>query len=387
MKSYVLNLVTLLVTISCGIENDRERIRSNENLVDTLQSQLEEIVNKHMQTALNDTLINSFSIGVHNQGYAYTFHLGGLTQGRNDSPNDNTIYEIASVTKTFTGTLTAKAILDGKLNLDDDIRKYLPQPYPNLEYEGHPIRIQHLLTHTSGLPSGILGMPNVERDLNEIEFNKAYLKFENQATRSDFFKHLSKVSIKEIPGSKFNYSNPGSNLMGYILGKVYDKPFQKLIEEDILSKAKMNNTYFRVPEKERYRIANGYLLDMPAPETKLSETLWGAEGALKSTITDMLNYIDFQFKEIDLVKESHRKIYEIDKDYWIGYYWWSIENQNHDLHLRHDGGITRGKTVLVIYPEQKIGICVFTNQSSMTIINTLSELTYNIYNDLKELNK
>ncbi|WP_075343933.1 serine hydrolase domain-containing protein [Tenacibaculum agarivorans] len=88
-------------------------------------------------------------------------------------------------------------------------------------------------------------------------------------------------------------------------------------------------------------------------------------------------------KNDKIVRESHKKIFEIDTNYWIGYYWWIISNQNYDLHFRHDGGISRAKNILAIFPKKKIGISIFTNQSSMKINEELNQLLYKIYDDLK----
>ncbi len=351
---------------------------------DAIGKNVKKIIDKNAKETLKDSLINSLSIGIYINNVSYNFHYGELTKDQGDTATNETIYEIASVTKTFTGTLAAKAVLEGKLNLEDDIRKYLPKAYPNLEYQGQAIQIKHLLTHTSGLPSGIIGMEETLSNSNEIEFHKAALKVEGKQTKTSFFEDLANFNITNKPGTKFNYSNFGSNLMGYILESVYKKPFQQLIIDEIVKKAKMNNTYFQTPQNKQSMLANGYLLEEPMPETNLANLFWGAEGALKSTTADMLKYISYQFKNDEIVKESHKKIFEIDTDYWIGYFWWSIENQNYDLHYRHDGGISRAKNVLVIYPKNKIGISVITNQSSIRVSQKLSDLTYQIYNELKK---
>ena len=146
----------------------------------------------------------------------------------------------------------------------------------------------------------------------------------------------------------------------------------------------MEDTHFNVPENKQHRLANGYLLGNPVPETKLANTLWGAEGALKSTTSDMLRYISYQFKNNAIVRESHRKIFEAGPNYWICYFWWSIEDQNYDLHYRHDGGISRAKNVLAIFPGNKIGISIFTNESNSSVNQKLNDLMHNIYNELKK---
>jgi len=383
-------LVLFLICLSCKSQNKKIKSvvincdKSVEIYNDSIGNYVKQIIDKNAKETLKDSLINSLSIGIYINNVTYNFHYGELTKGKGDTPTNETIYEIASVTKTFTGTLAAKAVLEGKLSLEDDIRKYLPQPYSNLQFKGEPIKIKHLLTHTSGLPNGTQGMNEIPTNLDETEFGKVYLELENKQTKSDFFNYLSEINLIEKPGSKFNYSNFGSNLMGYILERVYKKPFQQLIINEIIKKIQMHNTYFNVPFNKQSMLANGYRLGKSMPETNLAKTLWGAEGALKSTTSDMLKYIRYQLKNGSIVKESHKKIYEIDTDYWIGYFWWIIENQNYDLHYRHDGGIPRAKNVLAIFPKKNIGISIITNESAISVNQKLDDLTHKIYNELKE---
>ncbi|MBC2845725.1 serine hydrolase domain-containing protein [Winogradskyella flava] len=383
-------LVLFLIYSSCKSQNRKSNkviVHSNTSVEiynDAIGKEIKQIIDKNAKEILKDSLINSLSIGLYINNVSFAFNYGELTKGKGDIPTNKTIYEIASVTKTFTGTLAAKAVLEGKLTLEDDIRNYLSKPYRNLEYKGEPIKIKHLLTHTSGLPGDVITLgTEINQNSDEIGFNKIVVAHENKKTKAVFFESLSKINLTEKPGTIFNYSNAGTNLMGYILEKVYKKPFQKLIMNEIVSEAQMEDTYFNVPKNKQPRLANGYLLGKPMPKTKLANTLWGAEGALKSTTSDILKYISYQFKNNAIVKESHKKIFEAGPDYWICYFWWSIEDQNYDLHFRHDGGISRAKNVLAIFPEKKIGISIITNESSIRINQKLNDLMHNIYNELK----
>ncbi len=391
MKKIIILLSLTLVFSNCNsqkILGNKAIVHNNKSVEiysDAIGKEIKQIIDKSANEVLKDSLINSLSIGLYINNVSFAFNYGELTKGKGDIPTNKTIYEIASVTKTFTGTLAAKAVLEGKLDLEDDIRNYLSNSYPNLEYKGEPIKIKHLLSHTSGLPGDVIALNNeINQNSNEIEFNKIVVAHENKKTKAIFFESLSKINLTEKPGTTFNYSNAGTNLMGYILEKVYKKPFQRLIMKEVVAKVQMEDTYFNVPENKKYRLANGYLLGNPVPETKLANTLWGAEGALKSTTSDMLKFISYQFKNDAIARESHRKIFEAGPDYWICYFWWSIEDQNYDLHYRHDGGISRAKNVLAIFPENKIGISIFTNESAISVNQKLNDLMHNIYNGLKK---
>ncbi len=114
------------------------------------------------------------SVGVIFNDDIRSLHFGTTSPESAVSPTDDTIYGIASVTKTFTGVLLAKAALDGKLRLDDDIRDYLGGSYPNLEQNGYPITVAQLVNHTSGLPNTMPDRPGSALANNQ----KTQLKFD-----------------------------------------------------------------------------------------------------------------------------------------------------------------------------------------------------------------
>jgi Beta-lactamase len=94
------------------------------------------------------------------RGQERYYNYGEVVRGGKVLPTSRTIFEIGSITKTMTGVLLAQAVRDKKLQIDDDIRRYLPGKYPQLEFGGKPIRVRHLAKHTSGLPASPPGIPD-----------------------------------------------------------------------------------------------------------------------------------------------------------------------------------------------------------------------------------
>lgn len=382
----------LLWILMCTLVNCQAQPSENQQNArsitasDSVDLNLKQIIKKHAKVFLEDTITNAVSVGILFQGKTITAHYGALDKGKSNIPNDNTIYEIASVTKTFTGTLAAQAVLDGKLHLQNDIRIYLDGKYPNLQHQGKPILIKHLLTHTSGLPADNKGVAAVPTSLPSAERRRRVNEIEKRQTKAKFFQYLHEIVIDTFPGSRFKYSNFGTNLMAVILEKVYKKPFQTLVKEKVIRKAGLQNTYFHLPSKHQKKLANGYNeLGILMPHLMLEKTLWGAEGALKSTVPDMLRYMRFQLDTHNpVVVEAHQPIRELDTNYWIGYFWWIIGAKGKNLHFRHDGGAAGTRNVMLLYPESNLGIWVVTNVIGPQVFNNLSKLGKGIYNDLKK---
>lgn len=322
---------------------------------------IENAITKNALLLLEDKRFHSVSIAVLKDGESIVRHFGELSIGKGDKPNDSTLYELASVTKTFTGYVAAKAVLDKKIDLNDDIRKYLNEPYPNLEYKGEPIKIKDLLTHTSGFPN----FP---------------LKSENKEA---FFEGLKLIKIETKPGEVYSYSNTAPELTAYILEKVYQKSFEELVSDFVLKPNEMNQTKFTLNDSDKANLVKGYN-DKNELMPNFSRTLWGGISGLHSTTTDLIKYMKLQLDESNLVvNESHKRLYKEGNDFWEGYHWYILENDN-QLIYRHHGGIYGMQNWFVIYPKQNMGISILTNTSFDGTGYILEEVVDKLFEDISK---
>jgi len=118
------------------------------------QDSIDRTIAKEVAKLMKLSGYTAVSGAIYIRGRATQFHYGKLSNGK--KPTNNTIYEIGSITKTYTGLLLSQAVYDHKVNLDDDIRSYLDNKYPNLILSNNrPITLRHLITHISGLPTAI----------------------------------------------------------------------------------------------------------------------------------------------------------------------------------------------------------------------------------------
>ena len=108
-------------------------IDCNAQLIDTpitdnpLKTKIDSLVQKCVVEIFNDKNIFGLSIGIYKNGKEFYYNYGSLEKDKHVLPTSATVYEIGSITKTFTGILLAQAFLDKKIKLDDDIRKYLKE--------------------------------------------------------------------------------------------------------------------------------------------------------------------------------------------------------------------------------------------------------------------
>jgi CubicO group peptidase (beta-lactamase class C family) len=293
---------------------------------------------------------------------------GTLELGKARPPRPDTLYPLASITKTFTGTLLAQAMIEKRLSLTDDIRKYLDGAYPNLEFGGLPILVSDLLDHRSGLPFILPDRPELAPDFKgdarpyTVRVNAAMQGY----GRDQFLHDLHAVKLTAKPGSHYQYSNAGAQLAAYILEKLYGLPYEQLLRAKILTPLRMNATTIFLSPTDQKRLAPGWddkgqLAILPVGEE--------AAGGLKSTTDDMLNYIQWQIDETDpAVRLSHERVWTAkgpvfgDRGtFGVGLNWQIAELSGRRV-IFQDGMIEGYSALVVIEPEAKLGIVLTANQ-------------------------
>jgi CubicO group peptidase (beta-lactamase class C family) len=167
------------------------------------------------------------SVGVIRNGQVFQYNFG--TTGKENVPSAQTIYEIGSITKTFTTLLLAQAVLEKRVQLTDDIRKYLKGDYPNLAFKGKPIQLIHLASLTSSLPNNMPDFTAEARKAPADSFAYVVIKANAHYTRDDFFRDLHQVKLDTFPGLNPRHSNAAAVLLGYILENVFGESFDALV--------------------------------------------------------------------------------------------------------------------------------------------------------------
>ena len=187
----------------------------------------------------------------------------------------DTLFEIGSISKSFTAICLLQLHEAGKLDFQQPISKYLPWFTVKTKYE--PITVHHLLTHTSGLP----------RDRDDIPSSP----FQAAA--------LSERETGYAPGQKYAYSNIGFQTLGYLLEELEGRPSYDVVRSRIIEPLGMKSTETSIRQEMRAKLATGYMPfydDRPEnPADGLVETTYGdygaGDGAISSTPADLAAYV------------------------------------------------------------------------------------------------
>ena len=296
-----------------------------------------------------------------NQVYSY----GNISKANSTKVNGNTIFDIASITKTFTTILLADMVKQGLVNLDDPIGKYLPDTVKIPTYKGHEITLEDLATHTSGLPDFPVGWIR----------NHTY-------TTQQVYSFLSNTSLMSEPGIKANYSDIGMGLLGHILSIKAGVPFPQLVKDRILSVLgmdstgiAMNSTAITLSDDLKSRLAKGHIGGKEVNLEFIPEAIQPA-GALHSTANDMLKYlaanIGLTHTSInDIIQETHLLRHEYPQELdpfpfpsnkslsasYIGLGWFIETNLGTEV-IQHGGGIDGYITLIGFNPTKQEGVVI-----------------------------
>jgi CubicO group peptidase (beta-lactamase class C family) len=193
--------------------------------------------------------------------------------------DSNSVFEIGSVTKVFTGTLLAEMSLAGDVALDDPVQTYLPAGVPMPARSGIAITLVHLGTQNSGLP-------RLPGNLRPSSLADPYVDY----GAGQLHEFLSGYALTRDPGAQYEYSNLGVGLLGYVLSLVADTPFADLVKQRILEPLAMTHTAVQLTPWMRDRVVAGHnALGDTVPLWNMG-VLAGA-GAFRSDVEDMLAFL------------------------------------------------------------------------------------------------
>ncbi|KMQ68654.1 hypothetical protein ACM39_08965 [Chryseobacterium sp. FH2] len=317
-----------------------------------LKTELDKAINSSARSYFKDQKAVGLSIGILLNGKAYFYNYGEMESGKKMLPANNTIYEIGSITKTFTGIALAQTVLEKKINIQDDIRKYLKGEYPNLEYKGQPIKMVNLTSHTSRITR--IFPNNWERD-DYIPENP----FANYS-REMFFEGLHHMKMDTLAGTKYEYSNMAVALLGTILEDINHQSYFTLIRKQILEPLDMKNTTIDLSKADKTMIAKSH------NEKKEVVPYWDlpalpAMGALRSTTADMVKYIEANNKDfLPGMNLSHQFTFA-GSEGDMGFNWFIHKTPEGVTYYEHTGGTGGARSSLQCFPQSNSGFIILTN--------------------------
>jgi serine-type D-Ala-D-Ala carboxypeptidase/endopeptidase len=298
-------------------------------------------------------------------GYAHEGQIEVKVLG-NESLNEQTIFEIGSLTKPLTGLLLADLANRGEVNLEDSINTLLPAEAQKPVFGA--VTLQTLATHTSGFPR----LPPNMNWLWMLRHGKdPYATF----SEVELYEGLAKTTPKDI-GKQSAYSNYGFGLLGFLLAKSQNESYEQLLKQTILEPLEMTSTYVTtqpsgvtvaVPLTDRGRAGDRWTFQEP---------MVGA-GAVKSNMHDMLLLLNACLNESALSKDlvfATQPRFKLSNTDDVGLAW-VISKQNNQTAIWHNGETGGYAAFLGFNLDTKQGLVILSN---LTIGDDLPKRAVNL---------
>lgn len=295
---------------------------------------------------IDNETTKGLSIGIYKDGKVEFYNYGICSDKNPVLPTENSIYEIGSITKTFTGAVLAEMVAEGKVNYNDPISKYLPKGVCNWSEE-KAITLEELSTHSSGLPR----LPD---NLNAKLLSDN--PYQNYSTE-DMYAFLKTYPSKTKQERKNEYSNLGVGLLGLILSKVDGKSYETMVTDRIFNPLGMNNSSITGQVIQGHD-AIGY------PTSQWDFQAIAGAGAIRSCTADMMKYLVANFNLKEPFISTHKIRKNLNEVQQIGLGWITQEGVESGKQLMFHGGGTGGFLSFAgLFKKEQVGVIVLSNAS------------------------
>ena len=223
----------------------RYDFNSRENYIEINNYRDEEELLQFIESTMENHLIPGISISiVKDQNIVWEKYFGYSNINQNILVDENTLFMLASISKTITATALMQLWEQDLFELDDSINAYLPFSVFHPDYFGVPISFKMLLSHTSGIKDNWSVMPYYDGD-SELELG--YYLEQYLTTGGEFYGSNSNFT-NAMPGTYYDYSNIGAALIGLLVEEISNQPFNEYCNENIFEPLEMDNAFWFLSE-------------------------------------------------------------------------------------------------------------------------------------------
>ncbi|MBD0297069.1 MAG: serine hydrolase [Bacteroidota bacterium] len=268
------------------------------------------------------------------------------------------VFQIGSITKQITAAVIMQLQEEGKLSVQDKLNKYFPD-FPNAD----KITLEHLLTHTSGIYNYTNDAVILKQDVTR-SYSQQELLDKFKSYPSDF-----------EPGTKWNYSNTAYSLLGYIIEKVTNKPYERVVRERIFLPLGMTNSGFDFTHLAGNKKSKGYFSltgDKGVPAPIVDSTIAFSAGAVYSNVEDLYKWERAIYTNKILKPSDWDAVFTPYKNNYG--YGWTIDTLYNRTYMAHSGGIHGFTSFLMRFPKDEVVVIMLDNSSS----SQLSKISKNL---------
>lgn len=329
------------------------------NMDENRWSRLGEYVTRLMQR----NRVPGAAVGILHRGETLATGFG-VTSVEHPLPvTDESLFQIGSITKTFTGTAIMNLVERGRLDLDATVRTYVPDFAVADETASVQATIRHLLTHTGGWAGDFFHATGAGKD-----------------ALARYVTDMAELPQLAPIGSLWSYNNAGFSLAGYIIERVVGSSYEVALKDLVLEPLGLQNSFFDPGDVMTHRFAVGH--NVVEGEAHVARP-WPLErstnpaGGIASTVQDLLHYARFhlEYSRLDdaslLSPDSIAKMQSPHVTLWGDEAWgltWAIRQVDGTREISHSGGTNGQISLLALIPEHGFALAILTNADRGTRI-------------------
>ncbi|MEX0287961.1 MAG: serine hydrolase [Flavobacteriaceae bacterium] len=320
----------------------------------------------HAQNGLPDEVLANVELRVENDihpgvvigiidddGSRY-YSFGVKSLKTNEKVDEHSIFEIGSISKTFTGILLADMVIKGELTLEDPLQSLLPEGVTAPTRNEAQIKLVHMANHTSALPR----MPD---NFNPANPFNPYVDY----TEKQLYDFLSGHSLRRDIGAQYEYSNYAMGLLGHVLAAKKNTSYEELMLAVIAKPLGMDNTGITLSEVMKKNLAMGHNGGVEVENWDLT-TLAGA-GAIRSSAVDMISFLAANMGKEEstlypAMQLAHKNSREEDAEPRVGLGWHIRVKEGTEI-IWHNGGTGGYRTFAGFVKDENKGVVVLTNST------------------------
>lgn len=331
----------------------------------TLKQEVQRIASSYTEKKKDALLV----IGLIHQGETHVFHFGDHPIKKRVQPED-VIFEIGSISKVFTTSILASMMQKGQMKLDDSISLYCPHIRKN-----HPIQIEQLATHASGLPPHRL-----LRDLQLCFLPKVRRDTFCQYSLDELMKLLNSKKWNQPKSFPSRYSNVGMGLLGLIMGWSRHKTYEQLLMEYIVDELHLSSTFITIKDNVEAKMILGHRENgKEVPPLHMLD--YQGAGAIRSTITDLLSFLSAHLHaDADSFwKITHEPRRDMGRNMSMGL-GWVIDDTGL---ICHNGATSGFSSFMGFRPHSKAGVVVLSNYRNRITQDSPDRIAYDLMDMLE----
>jgi D-alanyl-D-alanine-carboxypeptidase/D-alanyl-D-alanine-endopeptidase len=271
-------------TVPFNFMRQEKPISPSPQLPETFLPAMNPLDAEGMQAVLNRDFEQALKDGVMAPQTAFGMTSGVLRKGIRrvfsyGTAHPDSVFEIGSVTKTFTGLVLAQMSEQGKIRLDQPVRELLPAGTVS-KPEGQEVTLLDLVTQHSGLPR----LPD---NFKPADPSNPYVDYHS----SNLYEYLARHGVQKPADATFLYSNLGFGLLGQALANRAGRPYEQLLKQQIINPLGLEDTGISLTPNQQSRFIEGHTATYEKARPWEEDSLAGG-GAIRSTADDMLTYLE-----------------------------------------------------------------------------------------------